>query len=599
MSTLFNSNFLVESSWEVCNQLGGIYTVIRSKIPVTVEKWGSNYCLLGPLVGNEADIEFDHIDDTKTPLGQAVARMREMGYEVKYGRWLVTGRPQTVLLNPENAHSRLESIKKRLFQNHNIFLRNDDDLYDSVLQWGDVCFTFLKILQQTLGKKQLISHFHEWMAATTLLDLAAEKSPIKTVFTTHATMLGRVLAMNEDNFYSKLSEFKPASEARKYNIESLHQIESAAAKNASTFTTVSEVTALECERLLNKKPDVITPNGLNIARFAAFHEVQIRHQRYKSKIHEFVMGHFFHSYSFDLDDTLYFFTSGRYEFVNKGFDVTLEALQRLNKRMMKEKIDTTVVMFFITKRDSWTINPSVLQTRALLEEVRKNCESIQDQLGERLFYAAAASENDHKLPPLNDLVDDYLKLRYRRSIQAWKDETWPIIVTHNLVNDIDDPLLNYMRNEQMVNSPLDKVKLVYHPDFITSSSPLFGMDYGQFVRGCHLGIFPSSYEPWGYTPLECIARGVPAVTSDLSGFGRYVKDLERDDDETGIHVINRLNRKREKTIEDLTSYLFQFVKSTRRYRMLQRNKLEDFSEHFDGRNLTVYSAEAYECAVTK
>jgi glycogen(starch) synthase len=112
MSTLFNSNFLVESSWEVCNQLGGIYTVIRSKIPVTVEKWGSNYCLLGPLVGNEADIEFDHIDDTKTPLGQAVARMREMGYEVKYGRWLVTGRPQTVLLNPENAHSRLESIKK-------------------------------------------------------------------------------------------------------------------------------------------------------------------------------------------------------------------------------------------------------------------------------------------------------------------------------------------------------------------------------------------------------------------------------------------------------------------------------------------------------
>jgi glycogen(starch) synthase len=311
------------------------------------------------------------------------------------------------------------------------------------------------------------------------------------------------------------------------------------------------------------------------------------------------MGHFFHSYSFDLDKTLYFFTSGRYEYANKGFDITIEALKRLNDRMVKEKIDVTVVMFFITKSDTWTINPRVLESRAMLEEVRKNCEAIQDQLGDRLFYAAASSEGDYKLPALNELVDDYWKLRYRRSIQAWKDETWPIIVTHNLVNDIDDPILNAMRQAPLVNSPLDKVKAVYHPDFITSASPLFGMDYGQFVRGCHLGLFPSYYEPWGYTPLECIARGVPAVTSDLSGFGRYVKDMEKPDEETGIHVINRLEREREKSIEDLTSYMFQFVKSTRRYRMIQRNKLEDFSEHFDWRNLTEYYDNAYSFAIEK
>jgi len=597
MSTaLFDKSFLVESSWEVCNQLGGIYTVIRSKIPATVEKWGKNYCLLGPLVGNEVNIEFDPISETSTPLGQAVARMREMGYEVKYGHWLVTGRPLTVLLNPENAHSRLEGIKKRHFKNHNIFLRNGDDLYDEVLEWGDVCYSFLKVLQQCMGKKNLITHFHEWMAATPLLDIAAEKLPIRTVFTTHATMLGRVLAMNVENFYTQLPNFKPANEARRFNIEALHQIETAAAKNATTFTTVSEVTALECEQLLEKKPDTITPNGLNIARFAAFHEVQNRHQSYKTKLNEFVMGHFFHSYPFDLDNTLYFFTSGRYEYVNKGFDVTLEALKRLNQRMIKDKISTTVVMFFITKKDTWTINPRVLQTRALLEEVRKNCEEIKDQVGQRLFYAAAASEGDYKLPPLNDLVEDYWRLRYRRSIQAWKDDTWPIVVTHNLVNDIDDPVLNFMRQAPLVNSPLDKVKMVYHPDFITTSSPLFGMDYGQFVRGCHLGVFPSYYEPWGYTPLECIARGVPAITSDLSGFGRYVKDLEKDSDETGIIVLNRLNSTREKAVEDLATYLLQFVKSTRRYRMIQRNKLEDFSEHFDWRNLTVHYDAAYTMA---
>lgn len=598
-NTLFSKNFLVESSWEVCNQLGGIYTVIRSKLPATIEKWGSNYCLLGPMVNPDVDIEFDPLSETTTPLGQAVSKMREMGYEVKYGRWLVTGRPLTVLLNPENAHSRLDAIKKRYYKNHNITLRNHDGLYDGVLEWGDVCFTFLKVLQQCLKKQPLIAHFHEWMAATPLLDIAAAELPIKTVFTTHATMLGRVLAMNEVGFYKKLPTFNAEAEAKKYNVQALFEIEREAAKNATVFTTVSEVTALECKQLLGKTPDVLTPNGLNIARFVANHEVQVRHEKYKKKIEEFVMGHFFHSYSFDLDNTLYFFTSGRYEYANKGFDVTLAALKMLNDRMVKEKIDITVVMFFITKADTWTINPRVLETRALLEEVRKNCEEIQEKLGERLFYAAAASHGDYKLPQLNDLIDDYWKLRYRRSIQAWKDETWPIVVTHNLVNDVDDPILNSMRKAPLVNSPLDKVKVVYHPDFITTASPLFGMDYGQFVRGCHLGVFPSYYEPWGYTPLECIARGVPAVTSDLSGFGHYVKDLEKDVDETGIYVLDRLNREQEKVTADLASYLMQFVKGTRRYRMIQRNKLEDFSEHFDWRNLTEFYDKAYAEALKK
>jgi len=590
---LFQQNYLVESSWEVCNQLGGIYTVIRSKLPATRDKWGDNYCLLGPLVNKGIDVEFESLDETSSPFGQAVHKMREMGYEVKYGRWLVTGRPLTVLLNPENAHNKLQSIKDRFYQNYRITQRQNDPLYDEVLMWGEMCVLFFKALAATMGKKQLIAHFHEWMATTPLLDIVSGNIPVKTVFTTHATMLGRVLAMNESDFYGRLNSFNPEAEAKKYYIQSIFDIERAAAHHATTFATVSEVTALECEKLLGKKPDAITPNGLNIARFAANHEVQVRHEIYKKKIHEFVMGHFFHSYSFDLDKTLYFFTSGRYEYNNKGFDVTLEALKVLNQRMLKEKIDVNVVAFFITKAETTTINPSVLQTRMMLEEVRKNTDTILEQLSEKLFLAAATSVGDHKLPPLNDLVEDYLRLRYRRSIQAWKDETWPIIVTHNLVNENTDQVLNHMRVAQLVNSPIDRVKVVYHPDFITTTSPLFGMDYGQFVRGCHLGLFPSYYEPWGYTPLECIARGVPAVTSDLSGFGRYVKDMERSEEETGIYVLNRLNESKEKAVKDLTAFMFQFVKSSRRYRMIQRNKLEDFSEHFDWRNLTEYYDKAY------
>lgn len=592
-NNFFSKHFLVESSWEVCNQLGGIYTVIRSKLPATVERWGDNYCLLGPVVNKDIEVEFEPSNETTSPLGKAVSAMREMGYEVKYGRWLVTGRPLTVLLNPENAHNRIGDIKQRYFKNVGISQRNNDNLYDSVLEWGDLCYIFLKVLQGCMKKKTLIAHFHEWMAATPIFDIKANKIPIKTVFTTHATMLGRVLAMNESDFYKKLKNFNGLEESKKYNVQALFEIEKCAAEEATTFTTVSQVTALECEQLLGKVPDVITPNGLNIARFVANHEVQVRHERYKKKIENFVMGHFFHSYSFDLDNTLYFFTSGRYEFANKGFDLTIKALKILNERMKKEKIETTVVMFFITKSETWTINPRVLQKRALLEEIKKNCDSIRDQLSERLFYEAAASEGNHRLPNLTDYIDDYWRLRYRRSIQAFKDDTWPIIVTHNLVNDVDDPILKQMREDALINTPLDKVKVVYHPDFISSSSPLFGLDYGQFVRGCHLGVFPSYYEPWGYTPLECIARGVPAVTSDLSGFGRYVQDMNVDVDESGIYVLNRLDVEFDEAANNLASYLLQFVKGTRRYRMIQRNKLEQFSENFEWGKLTEHYNEAY------
>jgi len=171
-------------------------------------------------------------------------------------------------------------------------------------------------------------------------------------------------------------------------------------------------------------------------------------------------------------------------------------------------------------------------------------------------------------------------------------------VTHNLVDDQNDEVLHALRAAPLVNSPLDKVKVVYHPDFITSTSPLFGMDYGQFVRGCHLGIFPSYYEPWGYTPLECIARGVPAVTSDLSGFGKYVQAMRAGREETGVFVLRRHRRSDDQAADDLARFLFEFVKTTGRYRTILRNQLEDFSEKFDWRLLTLDYDEAYELAAT-
>lgn len=508
---------LLEISWEVCNQQGGIYTVIRSKLPAIQAMWNKDYALVGPYLDNKVRAEIDEINDPTDNLFKAVEKMRAMGFEVLYGRWLVSGKPKVILINPDRSFNRLENIKKELAEHYQILADNVEQLVDDTLMFGDVVKTLLKVVcqEEIKGENSVIAHFHEWMSVSGMLLAQTERICVKSVFTTHATILGRFLAMNEDNFYEKLPTFNYQDEAKRYGIYAQAMIEMSGAKQADVFTTVSELTGKECEVLMGIKPDVVTPNGLNIERFAAYHEVHKWHEEYKERIHRFTVGHFFQNHTFDLDNTLYFFSSGRFEFKNKGFDLTLKALKKLNLLMIENDIQKTVVFFLITKRPTWSINPNVLESRGVLEEISRDCEAITDQIEQKLFFTAASSEKGSTLPDLNSLVDDYWKLRYRRTLQAWRSTHWPLIVTHNLKDDVNDEVLNMMRQEQLLNSPLDRVKVVYHPDFINSSNPLFGMDYDDFVRGCHLGIFPSYYEPWGYTPMECIARGVPTVTSDL------------------------------------------------------------------------------------
>jgi glycogen(starch) synthase len=597
MKKINNKTILFEVSWEVGNQLGGIYTVIRSKLPSITKVFGENYCLLGPLINDSISAEFEEIDDSLDFFSKTVKGLRDLGFEVRYGRWLLSGRPKIILINPIAVYNRLDVFKRHLFQDFGIETRDNDDLYDQVIMWSDTLRSFFRIVNQFKGSHTVIAHFHEWMASIPLLDIKKEGLKIKTVFTTHATMLGRYLAMNDPEFYQKLPYYNAEEHARRFGITSMYQIEKLSAQNSDTFTTVSELTANECLYLLGKKPDVITPNGLNLARFSANHEIQVRHENYKKKIQTFAISHFFPSYTFDLSKTLFFFTSGRYEYKNKGFDVTIEALKNLNKLMIEANIDLTIITFFITKSQTWNILPDVLEQKAKLDEIKNTCSAIEQQIAEKLFYKAA-STHDHNLPDLNELVDEYWKLRYRRTIINWKSNKWPIIVTHNLVNDVDDQILNGLRFHQLFNSPFDKVKVVYHPDFIVSTNPLFSMDYGQFVRGCHLGIFPSYYEPWGYTPLECIARGVPAVTSDLSGFGRYVMNMEEDFYNSGVYVLKRLEKTHQQLVSDLTKFLFQFVKISQRQRMIMRNKLEEFSENFDWNNLIQFYIDAYEKSMT-
>ena len=584
---------LFEISWEVCNQNGGIYTVIRSKMPSVTEYFGQNYYAIGPFTSKSRG-EFEYEDLPDDPVGEVIREMWAEGFDVHYGTWLITGKPRTILFNYTGKDT--ADFKYYLWREAGVDSGSISPLANDVVAFGYAVYVFFKKLaeKKEFFDNEVMLQFHEWMAGIPLPFIRSEKMPYKTVFTTHATLLGRYLAFNDPSYYSRLPYVDWHKEAVHFNILAESQIERAAAHAADSFTTVSQVMCDECKFLLGREPDHITPNGLNINKFTSFYKVEILHQDLKNKIHQFIRGHFFGSYSFDLSRTLYFFTSGRYEYKNKGFDMTLEALARLNHKLKMIGSDVTVVMFFITNRPCHSINPNVLNTRGIMEELYKNSQQIGKEVGDKLFAHLSSNAGHSQMPDLNAFMNETMRFRVKRTLQSWNTDTLPPVVTHNIIDDHKDDILNFIRTSGLINKKEDRVKIVYHPAFISPDNPLFGMEYSEFVRGCHLGVFPSYYEPWGYTPCEALASGVPAVTSDLAGFGDYVENLTSGDEERGIKVLHRRECSFDAAAEDLANYMLKYATSTSSERIMLRTRAEDYAIEFDWKNLIRYYFDAYD-----
>ncbi len=592
---------LFEVAWEVCNQVGGIYQVLKSKVPHMMERWGDRYCVVGPYVASSANLEFEETRPAGW-MGRALQQLRDSGLIVHHGRWLVPGRPRALLIEHGLSAAQLNDVKYYLFADHAIETPSGDHLVDSVVSFSDgLRRLFEAICDQKVGAarwhapRTIVAHFHEWMAGLAIAAIRRKRLPVATVFTTHATLLGRYMASNEDDFYDRLPSVDQAASAQFYNIRSQHGIERACAHGAHVFTTVSSVTAEECRYLLGRQPEVLLPNGLTISAYNAGHDQQRLHGDCKEMIHRFTMGHFFPSYSFDLDKTLYFFTSGRFEPRNKGFDVCLEAMARLNAELKAARLGKSVVFFIISRRATRSLNPLAMEKRGVLNELDDVCSHIVEAVGKKLFSRAAAGGR----LKLDDLVDEYWLLRYRRAQQALKQQCLPMAVTHILEDDRHDPVLNQIRHLGLINREDDPVKVVYHPDFISPTNRLWGMEYDQFVRGCHMGLFPSGYEPWGYTPLECLAVGVPAVTSDLAGFGRYALEHYADTAEWGLRILRRRGRNFNDIAADLAWQLLEFCRMDRRERIALRNSVDKRSWDFDWSRLGVAYHRAHDLALER
>ena len=589
-----HSPLLFEVAWEVCQQVGGIYTVLKTKVPSMLEKWGDQYCLIGPYNQHTAAIEFEETA-AEEPIRSALRELKQQGISCYFGRWLIPGKPKVILFDFRPRFTRLDQDKFLLWQDHGIQSPQGDAEVNDTIAFGFTVAEFFRALSTHLHGTPVIGHFHEWLAGIPVMRIAHQHLPITTVFTTHATLLGRYIAADNPYFYEQLDGIDPGGAAAHYNISARYLVERIAAHAATVFTTISEVTAREAEKFLGRKPDFILPNGLNIQRFIALHEFQNLHLKYKERIHEFVMGHFFPSYSFNLDRTIYLFISGRYEYRNKGMDVFIESLYQLNERLKQIPNPPTVVAFIITRGGVKNVNVGAIQSHLMFDELRNLCSDLQARVGQRLLSAAVTG----RMPGLEDLLPNDIQVQLKRAMHSFKRSSLPAIVTHDLYDDAHDAVLSHIRHRELFNRPQDPVKVIFHPEFVTATSPLFGLDYDQFVRGCHLGVFPSYYEPWGYTPLECMALGIPAITTDLSGFGTFVKKHIPEAREKGIYVLPRSNIPAEASIADLTSYLFSFVQLSRRERIELRNRAERLTDMFDWSVLATHYHGSHEEALRR
>ncbi|GBN38376.1 Glycogen [starch] synthase [Araneus ventricosus] len=579
--------------------VGGIYTVIRSKAGVSVEELGDQYCLLGPFNDALVKTEVEVMEPPESFYKNAIQSMKNSGIKVIYGRWLIDGYPRVVLFDIGSAAWKLDEWKRDLWNIANIGVpwhdreSNDAIIFGYLVAW--FLEEFYKQVEEERGVPYVIAHFHEWLAGIGLILCRTRHLDVATVFTTHATLLGRYLCAANLDFYNNLDKFNLDKEAGDRGIYHRYCMERAAAHSSHIFTTVSEITSWESEHLLKRKPDVITPNGLNVKKFSAIHEFQNLHALAKEKIHDFVRGHFYGHYDFDLDKTLYLFIAGRYEFSNKGADLFIESLARLNHFLKTAHSDMTVMAFLIFPARTNNFNVDSLRGQAIAKQLRDTVHDVQSKIGKRMFEICLGG----RLPTSEELLTSEDIVKLKRCIYASQRTSLPPICSHNMIDDSNDPVLSHLRRCHLFNKREDRVKVLFHPEFLSSTNPLFSMDYEEFVRGCHIGVFPSYYEPWGYTPAECTVMGIPSITTNLSGFGCFIAEHVADPMSYGTYIVDRRFKSPEESVQQLAQYLFDFTCLSRRQRIIQRNRTERLSDLLDWKNLGVYYRESRQMALHK
>ncbi len=580
---------LFEASWEVCNKVGGIFTVLSSKSKQIQKHYKNAYCLIGPYFEEACRTVFKEEEVPEEYRGIA-EEMKAMGIVCHFGTWLIEGDPAVILVDFRGYGAHMDEIKKALWDDFQVDSLGSPYDWNEPVLWGWTVGILMEKMKKLYDGKTVIFHAHEWLAGSSILYMKKSAAGVPTTFTTHATILGRTIASSERDLYSILDQVNPEQEAKNCGIIAKFSIEKASAQAADVFTTVSQVTALEAKAFLGREVDVILPNGLDMSEFLSFEDLTQKHNLYRNRLREFALYYFFPYYSFDLRESLFFFTASRYEFHNKGLDVFIEALGKLNEKLKKEKSRKTVIAFFYVPGAATAIRPEIVNAREAFRDIKETLDEEERDMRENILYTITQEK------PLNERAlfkEDFLRNMQRKllRLKTFKGKPAPLS-THYLANEGEDAIMNGFRRAGLENKEEDRVKVIFYPIYLSGADGLGDLDYYQSIEASHLGVFPSYYEPWGYTPLEAAALGVPAVTSNLSGFGKYFYDVLDRDKVPGIRVIDMENSPREQVVKDLTKSLHRFASFERKERIDNKIRARKIAFMADWENFALHYIEA-------
>ena len=587
------ADVVFEASWEVCNKVGGIYTVVKSKAAKMTEVYAQDYFMIGPYFPS-ASAPPDFYEELPNDFCKAAfEELKNNGIMCHFGKWLIEGSPSVILVDFANYKHKINDIKRELWDWYKIdSLRAPYD-YDEPVAWAYCVGMLVKILADHNKGKKIAAHFHEWLSGAGLLYLK-KKAKIATIFTTHATILGRTLASSNADLYNVWNKLNPLQEAYKYGIEAKYLVEKSSALNADVFTTVSEITGMESSYLLAKKPDVLLPNGLDISKFPGFEEIMLKHRLQRNRIREFILHYFFPYYKFDIKDTFIYFLAGRYEFHDKGIDIYIKALGRLNEKLKEAKNKKTIVAFIWVPTNLRGIKTDVLENKTLFRDIKDNIEEDMGEIENNILYALVSGEKIEKDTIFNKEFLNEIKIKISRFSKSGN----PPLSTHDLY-DQNDQIFRSILAANITNSEKDRVKVVYYPTYLSGADGLLDLNYYEAMQGSHLGIFPSYYEPWGYTPLEAGALGVSSVTTDLAGFGRYFCAECTQNDTPGIFVLKRLNKSDEDVTNQLVDVMFKFANFSKEERAANKLQARKVASMADWKSFVKNYIAAHDLAVEK
>lgn len=532
--------YIFETSWEVCNMVGGIYTVLSTRAITLQEKYQDKLIFIGPYLNDNPNPYFK--EDKELLSDWVEYTLRTYHLKTKIGRWKIPGNPLVVLVDFSPLMIQKNEIYTKVWSQFGVNSMPAYGDYDESSMFGyatgmiiESYYRFFKLKKS----QQVIAHFNEWMTTFGAFYIRQNLAEVATVFTTHATSIGRSIAGNHKPLYDYLNEYNGDQMATELNVVSKHSTEKLAAQMVDCFTTVSEITARECTQLLDRQPDVVTPNGFEddfVPKGKAYTTKRTEARKLLTKVAETLMG-------YELEkDAIYVATAGRYEYKNKGIDTFLEALKHLYEY---NDMNRQIVAFIMVP--AWVKAPRTDLMQSLKEA---------------------------KLGVVGDKV-----------------------CTHELMDYYNDKVMSALHWFHIFNNPNESIKVVFVPSYLNGSDGIFNKTYYDLLIGMDLTVFPSYYEPWGYTPLESVAFKIPTITTDLSGFGQWVSSTPQGI-ETGVGIIHRSDYNSYEVVLKIAEMIYNFSKFNETEIKNTAKNAAKIAERALWKHFIVHYESAYQIALT-